>query len=199
MTIADAVLALETRVGWSDDKTIDGFTPSVNNLVTDSGLFFQDEHSAITLLNIKDCQPVPNITDADFQAYLDSLRKQCVRQVFDDAFEKDNIEDTLLDAFPGGFDKAILLKMTIRVSELIMTAARSNRIKRFGDNFVGKLNYDIYREAPNKFAIRGANYSHTMGIATKYDFELNSLRRRFGQSRNLMKTITKGQVIDESY
>lgn len=198
MTQAEALTLLEKRLGWKDDKTVESITLSANNILTDSGHFFNDEHPAITLQNIYECQPRPNITEADFQAYLDDLRKQCVRQVIGDAFEKDYIDQTAVKAFVTGFDRAISLKMTIKVSELIMTAARSGRIKRFGDEFVGKLNYDIFREAPNKFAIRGANYSHTMGVATKYDGELESIRRRFGNIRNMARTITKGQAFDES-
>ena len=75
-----------------------------------------------------------------------------------------------------------------------MTSSRSNKVKRFTDDFIGKLNYDVFREAPNKFAVRGSNYNHTMGISTRYGFELESCRRRFGNTRNMLKTITKGAV-----
>ena len=119
--------------------------------------------------------------------------------MLEDAFEKDFLSDDLLTLYPSGFDKAIRLKMVILVGELIITAVRSNRTQRLNSNFAGKLNYDLYREAPNKFAIRGANYLHTLGVATKYGYELRSVQRRFGQDRNLIKTITKGQSVDESY
>lgn len=199
MTLSQAKAALETRVGWKEDLTIEGFELSTANQTTLSGDFFQDQHNAITLLNIKECQNVLKITDVQFNNYLNDLRKICVSQVLEDAFEKDFLSDDLLTLYPSGFDKAIRLKMVILIGELIITAVRSNRTQRLNSNFAGKLNYDLYREAPNKFAIRGANYLHTLGVATKYGYELKSVQRRFGQDRNLIKTITKGQSVDESY
>ena len=109
------------------------------------------------------------------------------------------INEDILIAFPSAFDEAISLRMVITVSELILTSTRSNRVKRISDETAAKLNYDIFREAPNKFAIRGANYKHTLGIATRYGFALRSIQRRFGQQRNQLKTISKGQVVNIDY
>jgi len=203
MTLSEAKDILINRVGWRDDKTVQGLTLSADNLRTDSGHFFQGEHSAITLRNIRDCQPIVNISQTDFQEYLQTLKTQAVNQVLTDAFERDYIDDDLLTKYPSSFDRGILLRMVIVVSELIMTSSRINRSERFGDEFVGKLNYDVFRDAPNKFAIRGANYNYTLGIATRYRFEIQSIQRRFATQRNLLKTITKGQSvrydIDEQY
>ena len=194
MTILETHTALVERIKWRDDKTVEGFTLSASNLATGMDRVFQTGHSAITLENIRDCQPILDISESDFNEYLETLRSDCVHQVLGDVFEKDYVDDNIFTLHPTAFNDAIIFRMVIMVSELIMTASRSNRIKRFGDAFIGKLNYDVFREAPNKFAIRGANYNHTLGIATRYGFELDSVRRRFGQSRNLLKTITKGQV-----
>jgi len=194
MTLSEAHTALLNRIKWRDDKTVTGFVLNASNEANGMDKVFQTGHSAITLQNIRDCQPITNISEADFNEYLSNLRSDCVKQVLSDVFEKDYVDDNLFTIHPTAFDDCIIYRMVIMVSELIMTASRSNRIKRFGDEFVGKLNYDVFREAPNKFAIRGANYNHTLGIATRYGFELESVRRRFGQTRNLLKTITKGQV-----
>lgn len=202
MTLANAISALEKRIGWKNDWTLGELPPQLSisisgdNMETDSGRYFQDEHSAVTLLNIYESQPVPSLDSSNFQTYLDDLRKSAVQQVFNDAFEKDFIDGDILELYPRAFDNCISLKMVIRVSELIMTAIRSNRIKRLSDDFVGKLNYDIYRESPNKFAVQRVNYKHTLGIASKYAYELQSLQRKFGQQRNLAKVITKGQAYD---
>lgn len=196
MTLEEAKDILIDRLGWKDDKTVTGLTLSAENLTTDSGRFFQDEHSAITLANIRDCQPIPNISEADFNAYLLNLKSIAVRKVLSDVFEKDFINDRLLTSYPNAFDEAISLRMVIDVSELIMTSTRSNSTERFSKDFVGKLNYDIYRDAPNKFAIRDLNYKHTMGIATRYAWILKPIQRRFGSQRNLLKTITKGAVFN---
>lgn len=194
MTISEAKDILVNRIGWDDDGTLSGFTVTAPASTTNSGRYFQDEHNAITLENIKDTQPVSDISDAALNTFLVKLRLRAVNKVLADAFEKDFINDDLLTAYPAGFDNAISLQMVIIVSELIISSTRSNRIERMTDDFVGKLNYDIFREAPNKFAIRGANYNYSLGVATRYGFEIRSVQRRFGSQRNLLKTITKGQV-----
>lgn len=194
MTRSEAKDILITRLGWRDDATISGFVLTPSNRQTDSGRYFQSEHSAVLLKNIRDCQPIINISEADFNLFLENLKEQVVYQVLNDAFEKDYINDNLLTAFPSGFDDAISLRMVVVVAELIMTNGRLNNTQRYTEAFVAKLNYDIFRESPNKFAIRGANYKYSMGVATRYGFEIQSVQRRFGQQRNLIKTITKGQA-----
>ena len=199
MTLAEAHTTLKTRVGWKEDNTADNVVLSTSNQTSDSGSTFNMVHPAITLGNILDCQPNSKITSDEFNDYLSDLRDECVRQVLNDAFEKDYIDDNLLDAYPSGFDEAIRLKMVIIVGEIIMTSVRSNRTERFSREFASKLNYDLYREAPNKFAIRDANYVHTLGVATKYAFELKSVQRRFGDMRNVLRTMTKGEVFNAAY
>ena len=199
MTLSEAKDILVNRIGWRDDKTVAGFVLSPENLVTESGRVFQSEHSAITLANIRDSQPIVNIGVDDFNEYLLNIKDQAVLQVLSDAFERDYIDDKVFDYYKTAFDDAISLRMVIVISELIMTSTRLNSIERFSKSFVSKLNYDIYREAPNKFAIREKNYKHSMGIATRYGFELDSVQRRFGDQRNRIKTITAGQVINRRY
>ncbi len=194
MKLSEAHTILVNRIGWRDDKTVSGFNLSAENETADSERYFQSEHPVVTLLNIRDCQPLSGIEEADFNEFLENLRSDCVWQVLGDVFEKDYIDDHLLGKFPTSFDNCILLRMVINISEMVMASSRSNKTKRFTDDFIGKLNYDIYREAPNKFAIRGANYKHSMGISTRYGFELQSCQRRFGNVRNMLKTITKGAV-----
>jgi hypothetical protein len=200
MTLSEVKDILVTRIGWRDDKTLGGLVSlSADNLLSDSGRNFQSEHPAVTLENIYHCQPVEKIDNAGFQEYLENLREQCVLQVLSDTFEKDYVNDSLLNLYPTAFDNAISLRMVIIVGELIMTSTRSNAIERLNKEFVGKLNYDLYREAPNKFAIRGANYQYTLGIATRYGFEISSVQRRFGQQRNMIQTITKGAVSNPNF
>lgn len=199
ISISEAKDILIKRIGWRDDKTVEGFVVSPENLETNSGRFFQDEHSAITLSNIRDCQPLLNISTDDFNSYLENLKTQVAYQVLSNVFEKDKVSDRLFDLYPSAFDNAISLRMVIVVSELMMTTTRYNPTERFTKDFVGKLNYDIFREAPNKFAISAANYSHTLGIATRYGFEIKSVQRRFGSQRNRIRTITKGEVSNEFY
>lgn len=197
MTISEAKDILIKRLGWRDDKTVSGFVVSADNLETESGRFYQDEHSVISLKNIRDCQPVLNISTDDFNDYLERLKTQVAYQVLSAVFEKNNVNDKIFEVYRSSFDNLLSLRMVIVVSELMMTTTRYNVTERFSKDFVGKLNYDIFREAPNKFAISSANYTHSLGISTRYDFELRSIQRRFGSQRNRMKTITKGDNSNE--
>ncbi len=199
MTRKEAKDILIKRIGWRNDNTINGFVLSPENEQTDSGRVFQSEHSAITLANIRDAQPIINISDDDFNEYLESTVEQAVIQVLSDAFERDYLDEKILEYYNSAFDDAISLRMVIVISELIMTSTRINTGERFSKNFISKLNYDIYRESPNKFAIREKNFTFSMGISTRYSFALSSIQRRFGDQRNRIKTITAGQVINNGY
>jgi len=198
MTLQEAKDILVTRIGWRDDKTVSDFPLSPINLQSDSGRYFQSEHSAVTIANIMDCQPIRVIDEIQFNIFLEQMREQVVLQVLSDAFERNYVNGKILEYYPTCFDEAISLRMVIVVSELIMTTTRMNIVERYGKEFVGKLNYDIYREAPNKFAIRQVNYKYSMGISTRYAFALDSIQRRFGDQRNRMKVITAGQVINNN-
>jgi len=199
MTLEEAHSNLETRIGWKDDKTLDDFVLNTVNKTSDSTLFFNSAHPAITLENIKMTHPVVGMNSDDFNQVLSDMRAECVHQVLHDAFERNYLDDNLLKVYPYGFDEAIRLKMVIIVAERIMTSSRSNRKERFSREFAGKLNYDLYRDAPNKFAIRSANYKHTLGVATRYGFELRSIQRRFGDLRNVLRTVTKGESENALY
>lgn len=190
MTIDEALAILIDRIGWNDDKTVKGLVLSESAKLSNSSRYFQDEHSAVTLENIKDTQPIPTRTDAEFSSYLVDLKKRASRKVLTDAFEVDVIEDYVLDKYPRIFDNCISLQMVIIVSEQMMVSTRSNRIERLGKEFEQKLNYDIYRTTnDNK-----GQFLHSMGIATRYAYEIRSLQRKVGNSRNMLKTISKGQV-----
>lgn len=199
MTRKEAKDILIKRIGWRNDNTIVGFALSPSNEQTESGRVFQSEHSAITLANIRDAQPIVNISDEDFNEYLGNTVEQAVIQVLADAFERDYLDEKILEYYDSAFDDAISLRMVIVISELIMTSTRINTGERFSKNFISKLNYDIYRESPNKFAIREKNFTFSMGISTRYSFALSSIQRRFGDQRNRIKTITAGQVINNGY
>lgn len=199
MKISELKDILLTRVGWDDDKTVTGFVVSPDNSVSDSGTYFQGEHSAVTLQNIRETQPVVKISEDDFNDYLGKLKSQVASQVLSDTFEKDYVNDKLITLYPTAFDTLLRLRMVIVVGELIMTSTRSNRIERMTENFIGKLNYDIFRDTVQKFANQSTSYRYSMAVATRYEWELRSVQRRFGTQRNLVKTITKGESFNEYY
>jgi len=194
MTISEIKDIIETRLGWRDDKTVESFVLSTPNLTADSGRYFQSEHSAVTLQNIRDCQPIVSIDEDDFNSYLEDIRLQVVIQVLSDVFEKDYVNDKLLDFYPNAFDNLISLRMTIIIAELIMSSSRSNITERITDSFIRKLNYDIFRDPPS-----ASTSKYSTSITYRYSKELESVQRRFGSQRNLLKTITKGQAINPIY
>lgn len=194
MTLSEAKDILITRIGWKADKTISSFVLSANNSQTDSGRYFQSEHPIVTLANIRNTQPVVDISDSDFNTYLEDLKEQVVLKVLSDAFERDYLDDDLLAQYPTSFDDLISLRMVIDVAELFMSTTRYNPSERIAEKALNKLHYDIYRESPNKFAVRGLNYKHSMGITTRYAWTLESVQRRFGSQRNLLKSSTRGQA-----
>lgn len=194
MTLEQLHDILVERVGWDNDKTVKGFALSTENSTALGNTYFQDEHTAVTLQNIKDCQPNVNISATEFNDYLLRLKSKVVRQVLSDCFERDTVNDNLITLYPRAFDVVIRMRMVIYIGELIITTGRSNPTSRFTKGFIGKLHYDIFRDSVQKFANRASTYKYAMAIATRYQFELQSVQRRFGTQRNMMRTITKGQA-----
>jgi hypothetical protein len=146
----------------------------------------------VTLQNIRDCQPKASMTSGEFNTFLDKLKKRCARKVLVDALEREEINEAVLNAYPNLFDNALSLQMTILVSEIIITSVRINKIERMTDSWIRKLNYDIFREVTN--ASKSVS-RYTLGIATRYGYEIRTAQRRLGQQRNLLKSITKGDAI----
>ncbi|EAR14678.1 hypothetical protein [Robiginitalea biformata] len=139
MTFAEAKDILDQRVNWRDNGTL-----TVANKTTESGRYFQDEHSAVTLENILACQPDSDMNDADFNTYLTELRGAAILQVLADVFgAENNVTDREINCNVGIFDNAISLRMVIRVSELIITSTRSNRIEKLTKAFVEQLFVDV--------------------------------------------------------
>lgn len=192
MNLTEAIAILVDRIGWEDDDTLEGVSLSASNLLSNSGRVFQDEHSAVTLNNIHETQPNSDITNGEFNTYLDKLKKRACRKVLVDAMEKDNIDEGVLTMYPFLYDNAISMQMVIIVSELIISSTRLNAIERITDTFIRKLNYDIFRESTN--ATKSAS-KYSLGIATRYGMEIRSLQRRFGQHKVLLKVQTNGERI----
>lgn len=196
-SIVDISALFKNRIGWKDDGTADGFILSANASLSESGRFFQDAHPAVTLLNIKSVQSVKTITTEQYNLFLEDFKRVVVERVVSDVYDGDYIPGNIHSAFPQALDKAIMLMGVIKTSEYIMTSVnRTNNVEKFSKDFISKLHYDIFREAPNKFAIRGANYAHALGITTQYSIEIESLQRRLGKPKNSLDSATAGQAIN---
>jgi hypothetical protein len=185
---------LLTRIGWRQEI---GSTIAVDatNLTTDSGRYFQDEHSAVTIENIKACQTVVAISEANLNAYLTQLREQAVYQVLSDVFNKKDLISDEINANIRMFDQLIMLRMVIIVSEIIITSSRSNKTQRFSDAFIDKLHFDIIGSSNVRFAVTNRNYKYSMGITSRYGVEVFEVKRFFGQQK-MLKSLTRGEAIN---
>lgn len=150
--------------------------------------YFEGEHSIVTLTNIKDCQPTPNITDVDFNEYLLQLKTETVYQLLADIFVSDTIPDALLDCYPALFDNALSLLMTVKVIELIVTSQRLNKSKRISDKAISQIHFDLNG---NYGRDSNPNYPRALGIADKYKNELRKLKNRTGTQNMLVSITTK--------
>ena len=192
---------LDSRIGWRQELGL-AMTVSAANLVTDSGRYFQDEHPCVTINNIRDCQPIVDISDNDMNTYLTQLRNSVIYQVISDVYNKKDINSDEVNANITMFDNAILLRMVIAVSEIIITSTRSNKTERFSDDYINKLHFDIIGSSNVRFAVTNRNYKYSMGVTSRYGVEIFELKRFFGQNK-MLKSITRAEAtninIDTSY
>jgi len=198
MTVSELKDILVNRIGWGNDRT-QSFALSPDNSQSDSGRYYQEGHSMITLENILNSQPQSKIDEDDFNSYLQELQAQAVSKVCSDVFEKDYINDSLMSKYPTMFDNLLIKAMTIKVSELLLTTSRSNRIQRITEKQAAKLHHDVFRDLPDSFPENGHLYRNSLGVSSAYAFDLSSVQRRAGVLRNQIKTITSGALNSEHY
>ncbi len=185
MTFTEARDILDQRVNWRDNLNI----LSVDNTTSESGRYFQDEHSAITLENIKACQPEVNISNSDFNNLLVQLRSSAILRVLADVYGAENtITQNELDCNVGVFDTAISLRMTIIVAEMIITSVRSNRIERISKDFIQQLHFDVNGNYGQNL---NPNFPRVEGFGKRYQDEIKNLKR-FLNKQSRFKTITTG-------
>ena len=186
---------LLTRIGWRQELG-SPITVDATNLTTDSGRFFQDEHSAVTVENIRDCQSIVDIKEWDLNTKLTQLREQAVYQVLSDVFNKKDIISDEVNANIRMFDQLILLRMVIIVSEIIITSSRSNKVQRFSSAFIDKLHFDVIGSSNVRFAVTNRNYKYSMGVTSRYGVEVQEVQRFFGQQNRMLKSVTRGEAIN---
>lgn len=194
MTHTEIKDILLTRIGWRQEIS-SPILVDATNLTTDSGRFFQDEHSAVTIENIQDCQRIVDISEDDLNILLTQLREQAVYQVLSDVFNKKDIIEDEINANIRMFDQVILLRMVILVSEIIITSSRSNKNQRFSDAFIDKLHFDVIGSSNVRFAVTNRNYKYSMGVTSRYGAEIFEVKRFFGQQK-MLKSITRGEAIN---
>lgn len=178
MTYTEARDILDTRINWRDT----GGYLTAENSTTVSGRYFQDEHSAVTLENIRACQPKVDIQDGDFNTYLTQLRQSVILQVLSDVFGSESeITDKELNCNVGVFDNAISTLMVVKVMQLITTTTRSNRIETITSEFVSKLMVELNGHVDAK----------ALGYRGRYRFQVKELKKALNKQTKL-KTVTAG-------
>ena len=136
---------LKDRLGWSEfEKELYVEKLDTANLSKTSGLTLNSFHKLVTIENIFHCQPNKNISDADFNSYLDEILDNVIRSILNYVFLYDSraIKGTdntaIISAMCDGgvFDECIGYCHAVKVLELFTSSVRSNRIESItGHNY----------------------------------------------------------------
>lgn len=183
-------ILLKNRVGFR--KPIDESFEALNadNVQSDSGLIFQDAYSMVTILNIKESQPTESITDNLLNTYLVNLRESNVLEVLTDVFKGQSfIDEDQINNDLSVFDKAIYLRMVIKVSELILSSVRDNRNNRLNKNALNLLRLDL--NGSNDQGGKNSDLPYHSGFIGRYRREVKYLETMFNNNQSeMLETIT---------
>ncbi|HEY4112192.1 hypothetical protein [Puia sp.] len=93
-----AIMALLlNRIGWRQSTIPKYAILDSNNQISISLRYFNDFHALCTVPNLRDCQDNPEISNADFNAYLQSLQRSAIARCLNSVFqEPDDLEHVLL-------------------------------------------------------------------------------------------------------
>ena len=89
------ISSLFTRVGWQQPTQGEYAVLTGDNLVSLSGRYFSDFHKAVTVKNIKETCEDPDISDTDFNTFLERLQKSAITRVLQGIFNQDVIIEQL--------------------------------------------------------------------------------------------------------
>ena len=182
-------ILLKNRVGFHIPLDSSFDVLSTDNKQSDSGLFFQDAHTIITLENIRDTQSVENISDDKFNEYLKNLRESNVLSMLQDVFKGNS---TIDESDLSVFDNAIYLRMVLKVGEIILTSSRTNTIERFSKTVLTNLRLDLQGSNDNK-GYKNPNLPYHLGYTTRYRTEVEILKSIFNnREAGILQTVTLG-------
>ncbi len=173
MTIIEAYELLKNRIGWKQPPG-DSFVVDPDNLITDSGRYFQDEHTSITLNNIHATIDIVDATNPQLNEVLADLRRQAVIHTVSNVFDSTNVR--IPDNKVAAFDTAISLRMAMIVIGIIVNSTRSNLTERLLKNsqlWFYELNGGVGNE----------RFPKLTGIKDKYSEEIRRLKDMFNQGR----------------
>jgi hypothetical protein len=85
------------RLGWRQSTIAKYAVLDSDNQTSISGIYFNDLHALCSVPNLKDTQQDPGISDADFNAWLQSLQRSAIMRCLNAIFqEDDDLENVLL-------------------------------------------------------------------------------------------------------
>ncbi len=166
---------LEKRVGWRQPTAI-SVVIDADNLTSQGGRYFQDEHSFVKVSTIIEIMEKSNPTDEELNAYLTSLRKQVVQTVVDEAFSGYNINNLNIDDCLELLDAAISKRMAMKLVEILSATVRSNRTERISKESMQMYFFDVNGDR---------NFPDKIGISTLYKKELDYLKDLFNTEKML--------------
>ena len=105
--LTTVLAALENRIGFR--QPINTGAPTLSDAVktTNSGRYFQDFHSLVTVDNIKSTMEQVNASDADLITSLQSLRKAAIMRALNGVFTHQHIEQVKLFKRSGKNDQLV--------------------------------------------------------------------------------------------
>lgn len=174
-TRLELATTLEKRVGWKQPAAI-SIVIDANNLTSQSGRFFQDEHSFVKVSTIVEIMEKANASDSEVNAYLTSLRKQVVLLVIDEAFSGYNVNNINIDDCIEQLDAAISKRMAMKIGEILSATVRSNRTERISKEALELYFFDVNGDP---------NYPSKMSISALYKKELDYLKDLFNTEQML--------------
>lgn len=101
--------AMLNRIGFKQPTISEYAIVNSGNLTSNSGRYYDDFHALVRVKNIKEIQEDPGISDANFNAHLESLKRACIMRSLNGTFNvPEEIERVLLyDRFNNSNDQLI--------------------------------------------------------------------------------------------
>lgn len=197
-TLKDIQILLKNRVGFRKpiDETFEAL--DADNEQSDSGLIFQDAHALLRINLIKETQSIIDITDNQLNTYLKNLRESNVLDVLSDVFQgQSDIDEDVINANLTVFDKAIYLRMVLKVGEQILASKRINEETVLSKENFTQLRLDL--NGSNDGTNQNPNFPYHLGYTSRYRREIEFIKTKFNnQEAEMLKTVTF-RVLDRDY
>lgn len=187
-TLNNIKILLKNRVGFR--KPIDESFEALDadNMNTDSGLIFQDAHALITIEIIKDIHPVLDLTDTQLNTHLKNLRESNVLEVLNDVFQgQSDIDEQTINDNISAFDKAIYLRMVLKVGEQILASKKINENSILSKENLTQLRLDL--NGSNDGSNQNPNFPYHLGYTSRYRREVKFIKTMFNNNQPEMLNV----------